>query len=269
MNCGPIRFLIVAGLLSCASSALAGEEGTVVLHGGGIVSSSLRDRFLELAGGQDARLLVIPTADPDTPEDDARVQLWRTRGPASAALLHARSREQAETEAFVEPLKTATGVWISGGRQGTLASMYLGTPVERELAAVVKRGGVVGGTSAGAAILTRVMIVVGRAREGFDLVPDCIVDQHYLSRKREERLWNVLNQHPQRIGIGIDENTAAIIRGGRLEVLGESTVTICVAANGGQERRCVPLKSGDRFDLQPLRADVAARKPADKTLRSE
>ena len=84
-----------------------------------------------------------------TPEDDARAQIWRSREPASVALLHARSNEQARSEAFAEPLKQATGVWISGGRQGNLSNVYVGTPVERELAALLQRGGVIGGTSAG------------------------------------------------------------------------------------------------------------------------
>jgi cyanophycinase len=258
MSCGPVRSLSVACILLCYLSANAAEEGTVVLHGGGTVSSETRDLFLELSGGRSARLLVIPTADPDTPEDDGRVQIWRTRQPASVALLHAKSREQAESEAFAQPLKQATGVWISGGRQGTLASMYLGTPVERELSALLKRGGVIGGTSAGAAIQTRVMIVAGRARDGFDLVPNCVVDQHFLSRNRQERLWNVLALHPQRLGIGIDEDTAAVIRGDRLMVLGESTVTICVAADGSQSRRLEQLKSGDEFDLKSRRMKLAA-----------
>lgn len=253
------RLILVCWLLSC-STPLTAAEGTVILHGGGEVSTAVRNRFFELAGGKRARLLVIPTADPDTPDDDGRLQTWRTRQPTSVALLHAGSREQAELEAFAEPLKQATGVWISGGRQSTLAATYLRTPVERELSALLKRGGVIAGTSAGAAIQSRVMIVRGEVREGFDFVPQSVVDQHFLARNRQDRLWQILAIHPQRFGIGIDEDTAAMIRGDRLTVLGGSTVSICVPAHGNQLRRCEQLKAGDTFDLKPLRAELAERK---------
>jgi len=260
MPCGPIRKFTLAWICFCASPALAGEEGTVILHGGGNVTSAVRDLFVELAGGNDARLLVIPTADPDTPEDISRLEVWRARRPASVDLLHARSRDQAATEDFAAPLKRATGVWISGGRQGTLASIYLGTPVERELSDLLKRGGVIGGTSAGAAIQSKVMVVRGEAWKGFDLVPDAVIDQHFLARNRQDRLWRVLETHPQRIGIGVDEDTAAVICGDRLRVVGDSTVSICVAAYGSQSRRLELLKSGDQFDLKSLRSEVASRR---------
>jgi cyanophycinase len=259
MNLRMCCFVWIA-CLGFVSTAIAGEEGTVILHGGGNVSSSVRDLFLELSGGKNARLLVIPTADPDTPEDESRLAPWRARQPAAVSLLHANSREVAESEDFAEPLKQATGVWISGGRQHTLAAMYLKTPVERELSALLKRGGVIAGTSAGAAIQSRVMIVRGEVREGFDLVPSCVVDQHFLARNRQDRLWNVLTQNPQRIGIGVDEDTAAVICGDKLTVLGDSTVSICIAPRGNQQRRVQQLKSGDQFDLKPLRTELTASK---------
>jgi cyanophycinase len=259
MRCGPVRHLAMVCLSLCASAAMAGD-GTVILHGGGNVSSNVRDLFVELAGGKDAQLLVIPTADPDTPEDPGRLDLWRSRNPATVALLHASSRDRAAAEEFAAPLKRATGVWISGGRQGTLSAIYLGTPVERELAALLKRGGVIGGTSAGAAIQSKVMVVRGEAWIGFDLVPNAVIDQHFVARNRQERLWRVLEAHPQRIGIGVDEDTAAIICGDQLKVLGESTVSICVTAHGSQSRRFEQLKTGDQFDLKSLRSEVADRK---------
>lgn len=234
-------------------AALRAADGTLILHGGGLVSSEVRDKFLQLAGGENARLLIISTADPDTPLDPERVISWRESGPASVALLHAETREEAELESFAAPLKQATGVWISGGRQTTLASRYLGTPVERELTALLARGGVIAGTSAGAAILSRVMIVRGEVRQGFDLCPQAVVDQHYVARAREERLLRVLSAHPRCFGIGVDEDTAAIIRGNALSILGSSTVSICVTAGDQRPQRLERLKAGDTFDLKPLR----------------
>lgn len=254
----PRLTLILVAVLSIPAPVTAGE-GTLILHGGGIVSNEIRDRFFQIAGGKNARLLVISTADPDTPEDEGRLITWRDRKPASVALLHAATPELARQEAFAAPIKQATGVWISGGRQTTLARMYLGTPVERELAALVQRGGVIAGTSAGAAILSRVMIVRGEVRTGFDLLPQAVVDQHFLARAREERLLRVLAANPHCFGIGVDEDTAAIIRGDALTVLGPSTVSICVTAPEKQPPRWERLKAGDTFDLKPLRTLIGQR----------
>ena len=249
----------VALALVSSTEHLSAAEGTVILHGGGVVSSQLRDQFLKLAGGKNANLLIIPTADPVEPGSDDRLQTWRSRQPASVALLHAATRQQASLESFAEPLRRATGVWISGGRQTTLAAIYLGTPVERELLALLARGGVVAGTSAGAAIQSRVMLVRDQVHTGFDLVPHAVIDQHFLARNRAGRLWHVLAAHPQRFGIGIDEDTAAIIHAGQLKVMGDSTVSICINANKTQPRRTLSIKPGETFDLQLLRSDVALR----------
>lgn len=248
-----LRFQLCVWHLLLTATIAAADEGTLIVHGGGNVSSEVRDRFLELAGGSQARLLVIPTADTETPEDDGRLETWRQRKPASVALLHATTREQANLEQLAEPLKQATGVWISGGKQSVLAATYLKTPVERELSALLKRGGVIAGTSAGAAIMSRVMIVRGEIREGFDLLPHGIVDQHFEARDRQTRLLKVLSAHPQRFGIGVDEDTAAIVRGHRLSVIGESTVSIFTSKQNEQPQRIARLKAGGEFDLKLLR----------------
>ncbi|HUQ72947.1 MAG TPA: cyanophycinase [Planctomycetaceae bacterium] len=252
--------VVLALALVCPLSAAEMTTGTVILHGGGAIQTSVRLKFLELAGGESARLVVIPTADYETPLDPSRVEAWRARNVQSVQLLHAASREESEPESFAEPLRDATGVWISGGWQTRLASTYLRTPVERELAALLKRGGVIFGTSAGAAVLSRVMLVRTDAREGFDLVPECVIDQHFLVRNRQERLWNVLAQHPHRIGIGIDEDTAAVIQGDRLSVLGDSTVSICIAAHGSQSQQVQQFKSGESVDLHPMRIALTQRR---------
>ena len=157
--------------------------GAILAHGGGGVSDDVRARFLDLAGGRQARLVVIPTAadDADDPAAAARfVEPWRRAGAVSVRLLHTRDRATADTPAFVRPLAEATGAWIGGGLQARLADTYAGTEVERQLQALVRRGGVVGGTSAGASILTRVMVVSGRDEpvegRGFDLLPGAVVD---------------------------------------------------------------------------------------------
>jgi len=235
-----------------------GIQGSLVLCGGGKLPEAVRDRFIKLAGGKEARLVIIPTASgDDTIADDARevAEIWKSREPASITLLHTRARGQADDGAFVEPLRHATGVWITGGRQSQIAAAYSGTLVERELCALLARGGVVGGTSAGAACQSRVMIVRGRIHEvpGLGLVPGAIVDQHFLARERKARLFEALAAHPGLVGLGIDEGTALIVRGRTLECLGDSTVTVCLAAGGGRLAQEFVIQPGKTSDLTMFR----------------
>ncbi len=243
-----------------------GIAGSLVLCGGGTLPDVIREKFIELAGGKSARLVIIPTASgDDTVDDDAQdvADLWRSREPASVTIIHTRRRDVADSPPFVEPIRHATGVWITGGRQSQIAATYSGTLVEKELAALLGRGGVVGGTSAGAACQSRVMIVRGEVHgtPGLGLIPGAIVDQHFLARDRKARLRDALEAHPGLVGLGIDEGTALIVRGREMRCLGESTVTICLAAAGGRPARDVELKSGQVSDYTMFRR--AAR---DRTL---
>lgn len=240
------------------AGALCAEEpvGTLMFHGGGTVSTAVRDRFFEYAGGKDARIIVIPTADTDTPEDDGRLDSWRRREPKSVELLHTASRTTAESKKFAKPLKSATGVWISGGYQTQLARIYRGTPVEKELQALLSRGGVIGGTSAGAAIQSRVMLVRDDIWEGFDLAPKIIVDQHFTERSRQPRLWRAVSANHDCIGVGVDEDTCAILRGDELTVMGDSTVSLFIHPRGGKQLERA-LKDGERVNLTSVRKRLA------------
>ena len=128
---------------------------------------------------------------------------------------------------------------------------------------MLARGGVVGGTSAGAAIQSKVMIAGGqtepRMATGLDLLPGAIIDQHFLARKRHDRLVAAVTKHPECVGFGIDEGTALVVRGRRLEVLGNSTVTVILAASNGRPLREFQLKSGERHDLTMLRRAAIER----------
>lgn len=235
--------------------------GALVICGGGGIPDPVRDRFIELAGGPRARILVIPTAHrvADEPAVDAVLDLWKDKGAASVALFHTRSRERANDADFVRPLVEATGVWLGGGQQSLLTEAYLGTEVEQQLKALLDRGGVIGGTSAGAAVMTRVMIARGRDRaevsQGFGFLPGAVVDQHFLKRNRLRRLLSVLTDHPDLIGLGIDERTALVfdIRNHLLNVIGESYVVACVPGPEGQSARLEVLKPGDEVNLVGLR----------------
>ena len=252
---------LVAKSPAGAKIALASYEpaqavsGSLVICGGGPTPDAVRDRFVQLAGGRDARIVVIPTASSlaDTDAVQSKLDVWRDQKVTSVELLHTRNREQADDPEFVKPLVEATGVWFTGGFQWLLTDAYLGTSVEKLIHGVLKRGGVVGGTSAGAAVMSPVMIRRGFSQvevgQGFGLLPGSVVDQHFIKRNRESRLINVLSNHPGLVGFGVDEETALVVQGRRLSVEGHSKVIACMPATAGQPARRKELKPGDEADL--------------------
>jgi cyanophycinase len=252
-------------LASALTEPIKPLSGALVMVGGGGMPVTIRDRFLELAGGRHARLVVIPTASikADVPEQLRSFGYWKSQDVASCILLHTRKRDQANDPVFAEALKEATGVWLSGGDQTKLVSAYRGTLVERALHDLLTRGGVIGGTSAGAAVMSSVMITGGNpAAEvdtGFSLLPGVVVDQHLMKRHRIPRLLSVLTTHPGYVGVGIDEQTAVVVHGRQLDVLGEATVRICFAASGMNPADIRILKPGDHADLVGLSRDAISR----------
>lgn len=227
---------------------------------GGGALGPLWEKFLDLAGGKDAPIVVIPTANEAVVGTDKAVTALRAHGAKHVTQLHTRDRQTADTEAFVAPLRTARGVWITGGRQWRLADAYLGTLTHRELFAVLERGGVIGGSSAGATIqgsyLVRgapsgnaIMMSPGH-EEGFGFLRDSAIDQHVNTRGRAEDLRPVLRAHPTLLGIALDEATALIVTGDRCEVAGPGKARFF----SSPEARTDELLAGARYDL-------AARRP--------
>jgi cyanophycinase len=227
------------------SPTVGPAKGFLVIVGGGTVVPEIKKRFVELAGGPEANFVLIPTAMPDKAfnMEQAQKYLSSTFGIAHVTVLHTRDRKLADSPGFTEPLRHASGVWIEGGRQWRLADAYLGTAVEREIKALLARGGVVGGSSAGATIQgsylvrgapaspdnpdgdNRIMMVPGHER-GFALLPDSAIDQHVIARHREGDLVPVIASHPGLLGIGIDQETAIVVHGDDFEVIGDSKVII-------------------------------------------
>jgi cyanophycinase len=231
--------------------------GALVICGGGGLPDPVIEEFVRLAGGPKARIVVIPTASgyADGPAADLAgfLEPWSKRGVASAVMLHTRSRAKADEPGFTRPLEEATGVWFSGGDQSRVTEAYLGTAVERALTAVLERDGVLGGTSAGAAIMSRVMITGGQdmatVGTGFGFLPGAVVDQHALRRSRINRLLGVLADHPDLVGVAVDEATALVVRQGRWQVMGRSYVVACRSPGGGQPVRIDVFHEGDRGSL--------------------
>jgi cyanophycinase len=240
--------------------------GSLVIVGGGSMPDAIRQRFLELAGDKNGRLVVIPTAS--ALDDQTRIyrsyNYWKTQGLASVSMLHTLDPKEANDPAFIQPLKEATAAWLGGGDQSRLANAYRGTAVERELQRRVARGGVVGGTSAGAAVMSSVMITGGnpqvRVGAGFGLLSDVVIDQHFENRKRQQRLLGVLAQHRNCLGLGIDEQTAVVVRGHTFTVVGNANVSVCMPPSDGEPASVAKvLKPGEGGDLLLLGSSVMAR----------
>jgi cyanophycinase len=251
--------LVAASLLAQVSAGL--PKGSLVVVGGGKIGPAIVERFVGLAGGPDSSFVLIPTAAEDEELDLRKLEATFAKwfGVQHVSVLHTRDRKEADSEAFVAPLRKARGVWFGGGRQWRLVDSYLNTLTQRELEAVLERGGVIGGTSAGATIQgsylvrgaregNQIMMAQGY-EEGFGYLQKVAVDQHLIRRRRENDLVGVIAAHAELLGIGIDESTAIIVAGDRFEVIGDSQVAIY----DGQDhdgKRYYFLSPGARFDLK-------------------
>src|ERR1700719_1739613 len=155
-----LAFLALLSILPLSATdydnapAVGPAKGWLVIEGGGLLTNEVKERFVALAGGPNANFVIIPTALPDSQIDVENLRLSYARGFGMkyVTVLHTRDKARAESAGFVEPLKHASGVWIEGGRQWRLVDAYLGSAVEHEIKALLDRGGVVGGGSAGATI---------------------------------------------------------------------------------------------------------------------
>lgn len=256
----PLAPAFIAAALMAQMSA-GPQKGALVVVGGGKIGPAIIERFVSLAGGPESDFVLIPTAAEDKGLDPGKLAegFRKQFGVQHVAVLHTRDRQEADSDAFVAPLRKARGVWFGGGRQWRLVDSYLNTLTQRELEAVLERGGVIGGTSAGATIqgsyLVRGaregnLIMMAKGYEaGFGYLKNVAVDQHLIKRRRQDDLVAVIATHPELLGIGIDESTAIVVQGDRFEVIGESKVAIY----DGQEhdgKRYYFLSPGDRFDLR-------------------
>ena len=209
------------------------ELGTILAHGGGAPGMAYIHDFVDRCG-KGTHLVVIPTATFGVGKPIPREEMerkWTKRGFGRVSVVHTHSAQAAAAPLFSLALDEADCVWISGGAQARLETAYVGTPVPAKIAAVVDRGGVVAGYSAGATILTDIMIRRGEDEpedgRGFALLRGVLIDQHFIVKKREPRMRAMLVRHPELVGYGIDERTALKIEGDRYEVIGSSVVMEC------------------------------------------
>ncbi len=242
-------------------------NGTLMIVGGG-EANALVEQFVEIAGGDEARIVVIPTAGTEEEFGDNwyfKVEIEEI-GVASLDILHTRNPETANTEEFIKPLKEATGIWFTGGRQWRLVDAYMGTKVVDECINLLDRGGIIGGSSAGATIQGSYLArgdsegnakMMGDHEQGFSFVKNIAIDQHLLARNRHFDMFRILKEHSELLGIGLDESTGILVEKDTFEVIGKSYVAVY---DGNFWRRddnpVVPegeafyfLRAGDKYDM--------------------
>lgn len=238
-----------------ASASPPEAKGHLVIIGGGERTGEIMERFVQLAGGgEKARIIILPLASgvPDTTGMEQTAEL-KAMGVRNADWL-LFSREEAVRGDVARRLDGATGVFFSGGDQSRVTAVIVGTPVQEKLKELYRGGAVIGGTSAGAAVMSRVMIT-GNERinkdsnnafitimrgnvetiEGIGFLDNAVIDQHFIKRKRLNRLLSVVLEHPDLPGVGIDESTAIVVSpDGTCEVVGEGTVVVFDPRNAAE-----------------------------------
>ncbi len=248
------------------------DKGTLLIIGGA-ASDIFFDKFMELVGGADAPIVVIPTAmTSDSLREEDLVRFKRSfteRGFKNVTVLHTRDRDVANSKAFIKPIKKAAGVWFSGGRQWRHADSYLNTQTHKAFFELLDRGGVIAGSSAGATIQGSYLargdtrkntIMMGDHEEGLGFITHVAIDQHLLARNRQFDMFEILENRPELLGIGLDEDTGIIVEGDQFAVFGRSYVAVYDGARLSAERDTIytlpegsrdfyMLREGERYDL--------------------
>ncbi|MBC7811221.1 MAG: cyanophycinase [Burkholderiales bacterium] len=197
------------------------------------------NQFVDLCGGKQARLVVIPTASAFAVETGARYcDVFGGLGAANVHCLDLKERQQANNPKEIEALEDATGIFMTGGDQVKLVSFLGGTLLGRKISSSLAQGKTIGGTSAGASAMSQHMIAFGRSgaapsqrmvhlAPGLGLTERVIIDQHFRQRDRLGRLMTAVALNPAMLGMGVDEDTALVINpDNQCEVVGSGSVTV-------------------------------------------
>ena len=266
-----------APIVAQESTEYGPANGTLVIVGGGsMLGTGIMEKFIELGGGaEEGRFVVVPTAGGNYDgegnlrvfDEDEVLRSWRERGVANVSMLHTHDPELADTEAFGSDLAQATAVWFNGGRQWNIVDSYAGTRTYDLFHAVLERGGVIGGSSAGATIqgeyLVRgategseiVMTDEQNHQLGFEFLRNAAIDQHINARNRWDDIIPVIEQQPHLLGIGLSEGTAIIVTGDTFVVMGKWRVAVHDNTRAYQpwEKPYFVLGPGDTYDMKARR----------------
>ncbi len=252
------------------------ENGTLLIIGGA-ASDIFYTKFMDLVGGPDAPIIVIPTAISSDRLSDEFLEKFKQsyikKGFTNVTVLHTRNPEEASTKKFIETIEKAVGVWFSGGRQWRHADSYLNTKTHKAFQDLLERGGVIAGSSAGATIQGSYLargdskgntLMMGDHEEGLNFLTNVAIDQHLFARNRQFDMFEILDNKPELLGIGLDENTGIIVKGDIFSVFGESYVAMYDGTRWSAERDTIYklpkgsrefylLKEGNQYDLKNRR----------------
>ncbi|NDJ15004.1 MAG: peptidase S51 [Acidobacteriia bacterium] len=269
---------ILAATLSAQTAEYGPEKGRLVIQGGGPAEGTgIMETFVNLAGGRDAKIIIIPTAGGNRDKDgklisydEARIVApWRKLGLTNVHMLHTADPKVADTEAFAATLRDAKGVWFNGGRQWNCVDSYAGTVTLKEFREVLNRGGVIGGSSAGATIQGEYLVRGATAgpdivmtdepnhQHGFSFLRRSAIDQHINTRNRWDDIIPVIKKFPNLLGIGISEGTAIVVTGDTFEVIGKWKVTVHDITRQYQpwEKPYYVLSAGDVYNMKTRRIE--------------
>lgn len=222
--------------------------GPLVVVGGGTMGASIPRRTLELAGGPTAKVLIVPQASSDPDSGPTSAVMWREAGSKDVTVL-----TLADPAASRKAIESANLIWMPGGDQNRLMAALTKADLVGAIRARHRSGATIGGTSAGTAVQSGIMITgeaplntirrgATETADGLDLWPGVIVDQHFVRRQRFQRLLSATLDRPHLVGVGIDEGTAAIVTGTKFEVIGAGQVLVI-------DGRMATMSSGKKGDL--------------------
>lgn len=269
-------------ILSFSLHATHEAKGYLFIIGGGTRTEKMMKRFVELVElNSKGKTVIFPMAGGSPEESGQSMEKELKNLGIQDVEYHVLNREQALRDGSAKFLDNVGSVFFTGGDQSRLTNALVNTPIHQRLLEIYKGGGVIGGTSAGAAVMSEIMITGDEKRDveeghafekiladnivvtpGFGFIKTAIIDQHFVTRKRHNRLISLVAEHPDLLGIGIDESTAIIVGpDGTFEVIGEQNVLVYDSSAAkiaislsqiisGYHIIMHVLKPGDRFDLK-------------------
>jgi cyanophycinase len=282
-----LAVFVLAPACAPKSPSAPGPKGHLFIIGGGERDAPLMKRYIQLAEAHDTGKIVVFTMASSVPDEVGPELLAEFKGNGAKDVVYYNLKhDQAMQPGSDRLLDGVGGIWFSGGDQALLTAALLGTPVHKRMLELYGQGAVVGGTSAGAAVQSEFMITGNEKRtggeegtweviladdvehtEGFGFVRNAVIDQHFVTRRRHNRLIAVVLQHPTLVGVGIEESTAVLVRpDGKYEVLGEGQVVVYDARRaktfrspdghlGGHGLTVHVLLPGDVYDLAAGRVE--------------
>jgi len=244
------------------------SKGKLIIIGGGTIPDSLFTFFANYCGGKDQPIVYIPTATEDEEfiQKGEHLLKFSTRGFTHLSTIHTRNKKIADDPKNIELMRHAKGLYFGGGDQDLIAAAYGGTKLYDEFIALLNRGGVIMGTSAGATIMGSLLIGGDPRKDltqtyhfkpAFSFMKNTAIDQHVLARNRQFDLIPVIEQYPNTLGVGLDQSTAMIVEAGKFKIWGLSYAMIYdpkdwVAQKKKWGRVLKPFKmmsSGQSFNL--------------------